>query len=294
MTITTWRPRVTEARIKPEPHTWRQAAVIVPLVAGGLYVVVAVAGAARLPWEGVAAAVGLAGFAVVIAAASVTGNGILAGYAAVCGAVACGWVLYAQLTSPWTISVAFALLGPALFLGAGYPVVHGRHRQAIAEANRRAEEARKAAAARKWPDLLARIGAPGVALAGSVETRAGHTYLLRLPAARDAGTARKLMGMHDVRVARVGPQRLWLPASRAGAALGDADLPHQMAPSRWVRASRCELFRAVGAPGDAARGQDASSLRRHRYGRHRPAGRCLRPPGPQMMGRWPVDPDGEP
>lgn len=66
-------------------------------------------------------------------------------------------------------------------------------------------------------------------------------------AARDAGTARKLMGMHDVRVARVGPQRLWLPASRAGAALGDADLPHQMAPSRWVRASRCELFRAVGA-----------------------------------------------
>ena len=139
MTITTWRPRVTEARIKPEPHTWRQAAVIVPLVAGGLYAVVAVAGAARLPWEGVAAAVGLAGFTVVIAAASVTGNGILAGYAAVCGAVACGWVLYAQLTSPWTISVAFALLGPALFLGAGYPVVHGRHRQAIAEANRRAD-----------------------------------------------------------------------------------------------------------------------------------------------------------
>ena len=30
--------------------------------------------------------------------------------------------------------------------------------------------------------LLARIGAPGVALAGSVETRAGHTYRLRLPA----------------------------------------------------------------------------------------------------------------
>lgn len=111
-------------------------------------------------------------------------------------------------------------------------------------------------------------------------------------AARDAGTARKLMGMHDVRVARVGPQRLWLPASRAGAALGDADLPHQMAPSRWVRASRCELFRAVGAPGDAARGQDASSLRRHLYGRNRPAGRCLPPARAAMMGRWPVDPDG--
>ena len=181
MTITTWRPRVTEARIKPEPHTWRQAALIVPLVVGVLYVVVAVAGATRLPWEGVAAAVGLAAFAVVIAAASVTGNGILAGYAAVCGAVACGWVLYAELTSPWTISVAFALLGPALVLGAGYPVVHGRRRQAIAEANRRAAEARKAAAARKWPDLLARIGAPGITLAGGVETRAGHTYLLRLP-----------------------------------------------------------------------------------------------------------------
>ena len=76
MTITTWRPRVTEARIKPEPRPWRHAAVIVPLVIGGLYAVVAVAGAARLPWEGVAAAVGLAAFAVVIAVASVTGNGV--------------------------------------------------------------------------------------------------------------------------------------------------------------------------------------------------------------------------
>lgn len=182
MTITIWRPRVTEALSKPEPRTWRHAAEIVPLGTGGLYAAVAVAGAARLPWEGVAAAVSLAAFATVIVVASVTGNGVAAGYAAVCGAAASGWVLYAELTSPWTMTAAFALMCPALFLGAGYPVVRGHHQHAIAEAKRRAAEARRAAAARKWPDLLARIGAPGVALAGRVETRAGHTYRLRLPA----------------------------------------------------------------------------------------------------------------
>jgi S-DNA-T family DNA segregation ATPase FtsK/SpoIIIE len=181
MTDTTWRRRVTEARSKPESRTWRQAVVVVPLVIGGLYAAVAVAGAARLPWEDVAAAAGLAAFAAVIAVASVTGNGVAAGYAAVCGAAATGWVLYVKLTSPWTLAAAFALLCPALFLGAGYPVVRRHHDRSIAEAKRRAAEARQAAEARKWPDLLARIGAPGVTLAGSVETRAGHVYRLRLP-----------------------------------------------------------------------------------------------------------------
>ena len=181
MSLTTWRPRVTDARIKPDGRTWRRAAVIVPLVIGGLYAMVAVAGAARLPWEGVAAAAGLAGFAVVIAVASVTASVVLAGYTAACGAVAAGWVLYAELTSPWTITAAFVLLAPALILGACYPVARRRHRRAIAEADRRAAEARQAAEARKWPDLLARVGAPGVTLAGSAETRAGHTYRLRLP-----------------------------------------------------------------------------------------------------------------
>ncbi len=173
---------MTDARNRPEGRTWRHIAVLVPFVIGGLYAVVAIAGAGRLPWEGAAAAAGLAGFAVVIAVASVTASGVLAGYAAVCAAVASGWVLYAELTSPWTITAAFALLGPALILGTGYPVVRSHHKRAIAEAKRRAEEARRAAEARRWPDLLARIGAPGVALAGSVETRAGHTYRLRLPA----------------------------------------------------------------------------------------------------------------
>ena len=50
-------------------------------------------------------------------------------------------------------------------------------------------------------------------------------------------------------------------------------------------ASRCGLS-LFSMPVAVASGRDATSVRRHRQGRHRPAGRCCRRSGPQRWGRW--------
>ncbi len=110
-----------------------------------------------------------------------TGPGAAAGYTLACALAAGGWLIYAASASPrtWIAILAVAVLAPAL--GLLYPALH-RHQQYLAEeARRRAEEARRKADARRWPDLLDRLGHPGISFRGQTETRSGHTIRLGLP-----------------------------------------------------------------------------------------------------------------
>lgn len=172
---------MTSVRSKPEPHHWRHAAEIVPLVTAGLFAAAAAARLLALPWWVTGLVVLAAASAAVLAVASVTGAPAAIGFAAAAAVVATGWVTYAGLSTPWSSAAVLALLVPALFLGVLYPVVRGHHQHAVAEARRMAEHARLAAEARKWPDLFARVGAKGVTVVDSAETRAGHTHRLQLP-----------------------------------------------------------------------------------------------------------------
>jgi hypothetical protein len=125
--------------------------------------------------------------AAVIAAAALipvlarTGPGAAAGYTLACAIAAGGWLVYAATASPrtWIAITAIAVLAPAL--GLLYPAVR-RHQHYLAEeARRRAEEERKKADARKWPDLLDRLGHSGTSFRGQTQTRSGQTITLGLP-----------------------------------------------------------------------------------------------------------------
>jgi hypothetical protein len=125
--------------------------------------------------------------AAVIAAAALipvlahTGPGAAAGYTLACAIAASGWLIYAATASPrtWIAITAIAILAPAL--GLLYPAVR-RHQQYLAEeARRRADEERRKADARKWPDLLDRLGHSGISFRGQTQTRSGQTISLGLP-----------------------------------------------------------------------------------------------------------------
>jgi hypothetical protein len=176
---TTWKPQAVS---KPEPHYWRHAAEVVPLLAGGLFAAVAAARMTGLPWWCVPAAVTGVSGAGVAAAATVTGNLAVTGFAAVAGVTAAGWSLFAMLAGAWSAPGVFGLGVPALFLGVLYPVARGHHQHAVNEAKRRAEAEQQAAEGRKWAGLFAKVGAKGVTVADTQPTRAGHTHRLRLPA----------------------------------------------------------------------------------------------------------------
>ncbi len=128
---------------------------------------------------GVIAAVGAA--AALIPVLARTGPGAAAGYTLSCALAAGGWLVYAAVASPrtWIAVTALAVLPPAL--GLLYPPVRRHERYLAEEARRRAEDARRKAGARKWPDLLERLGHPGISYRGQTETRSGHTIRLGLP-----------------------------------------------------------------------------------------------------------------
>ncbi|MGO9164270.1 MAG: hypothetical protein ACLP7J_26875 [Streptosporangiaceae bacterium] len=155
---------------------------MVPLVTAGLFAVVALGRMLGLPWWAVPSLVLAVAFAGSLAVLSVAGTGVSAGFAAVASGVALGWVAYAAVATPWSEPAVLGLLIPAVFLGLLYPVVRGHHQHAVEEARRQEERARALAEARRWPDLFARVGAKGVTVLDSAETRAGHTLRIGLPA----------------------------------------------------------------------------------------------------------------
>jgi heme exporter protein D len=161
--------------------TLLETPALVPLIAAIVYALGWIANATGAPiWlTGVIAAVAAA--AALIPVLARTGPSAAAGYALACALAAGGWLIYAAAVSPrtWTAITAIALLAPAL--GLLYPAVRRHQRYLAEEARRRAEEERQKAHDRKWPDLLDRLGHPGISFRGQTATRSGHTIRLGLP-----------------------------------------------------------------------------------------------------------------
>jgi heme exporter protein D len=158
-----------------------EIAAFVSLVAAIVYALGWILSATNAPvWlTGVIAAVAAA--AALIPVLARAGPGAAAGYTLACGFAAGAWLIYAAAVSPrtWIAITAIAVLPPAL--GLLYPAVRRHQRYLAAEARRRAEEERLKADARKWPDLLERLGHPGISFRGETVTRSGHTIRLGLP-----------------------------------------------------------------------------------------------------------------
>lgn len=168
----------------PSSRSWGALPEAVALTS---LITVAVAAAGWLI-RAVAAPLWLAGaIAAAAAAAAVitvlarTGPGMAAGYALACALTGGGWLVFLAVTSPRAWLAIVSLAAGAAVLGALYPAVL-RHQARLAhEARRRAEEDRRKAAERRWPDLLDRLGYPGVSFRSQVETRSGQTLRLGLP-----------------------------------------------------------------------------------------------------------------
>jgi hypothetical protein len=118
---------------------------------------------------------------VVVAAVLTTRSWWSAGYASACGVAAAGWLAFAFTSRPVSWPPGVALAVPAAGLIALYPVMRAREHRAAQDALRAAEEAARAKEQRRWPDLIARIGHPGVRFAGQEDTLAGYKVHLRLP-----------------------------------------------------------------------------------------------------------------
>jgi hypothetical protein len=174
-------PPPEKLRSRPDPEHWQHAAEVVPLVACSVFAAAAAARLLHLPWWMLPAGVLAAAVAGLLATAMITAAGIPIAFAAAAGVLTVSWTAHAALTTPWSVASVFTLVIPAVGLGILYPVVRGHHLHALAAARRDAEAARLASEARKWPDLLARLGAKGVTVADTTETRSGHTYRLGLP-----------------------------------------------------------------------------------------------------------------
>jgi hypothetical protein len=163
------------------PLARRRALEIGVPVAIGVYAAGTVLSAFDLP--PLALAVGcLALGAVLVVTALVRGEpGLRTAYRAACGAVAAAWLAVAGTAAPWAWPAAVLL---ALATAAAvwfYPRIIEREHQAREAARRAALVARAQREQRRWPDLLARIGHPGVRFAGREETQAGYLVHLQLP-----------------------------------------------------------------------------------------------------------------
>ncbi len=158
-----------------------ETVALVSLIAAVIYAVGWIIHAAGAPaWlTGVIAAVAAA--AALIPVLAHTGPGAAAGYTLACALAAGGWLMYAAAISPrtWVAITAIAVLAPAL--GLLYPAVRRHQRYLAEEALKRAAEERRKADARKWPDLLDRLGHPGISYRGQTQTRSGQTVRLGLP-----------------------------------------------------------------------------------------------------------------
>jgi hypothetical protein len=102
-------------------------------------------------------------------------------HSAACGAAAAAWLAFAGTLAPWAWPAAALLVAAAAAGMWLYPRIVERENRAQEEARRAALIARAQREQRRWPDLLARIGHPGVRFAGREDTQAGYLVHLQLP-----------------------------------------------------------------------------------------------------------------
>jgi hypothetical protein len=94
-----------------------------------------------------------------------------------------GWARFANLSAaaPW-----LWLAGAAVLLATAYPLITNRQARLIEAGKRYAEQRARLAEQNRWPRLLARIGYPGITMAGREETGSGYVLRLRLPGSGQA------------------------------------------------------------------------------------------------------------
>jgi hypothetical protein len=177
------QPGVTPARRAPlsVSRARRRALEIGLPAAAGVYAAGTALSAFGLP--PLALAVGcLALGAVLVVTALVRGEpGLRTGYAAACGAAAAAWLAVAGTARPWAWSAALLLVAGAAAAVWAYPRIIEREQRADEAAAAAALAARAQREQRRWPELLARIGHPGVRFAGREDTKAGYVVHLQLP-----------------------------------------------------------------------------------------------------------------
>jgi hypothetical protein len=137
--------------------------------------------ALRLPPLALAVGCLALGGLLVVAAVIRAQPGLRAWAAAACGAVAAAWLAFAGASAPFAPAPALALAVAAAAAIRCYPVIIERERRAAQAERAAALAARAQKEQRRWPDLLARIGHPGVRFAGREETLAGYLVHLQLP-----------------------------------------------------------------------------------------------------------------
>jgi hypothetical protein len=164
-----------------EPRARRQALQFGPLITAFVYAAGTLGGAARPPVLAVIVVCSALAGGLVIAAVLTARSLWIAGYASACGIAAAGWLAYAFRSHPVSWTTAVALVVPAAALIVPYPAIRAREHAAALRALRAAQEAAAAKEQRRWPDLIARIGYPGVRFAGQEATLAGYKVHLRLP-----------------------------------------------------------------------------------------------------------------
>jgi hypothetical protein len=158
-----------------------QAFLLGALIAAGVYAAGTLGGAIGLHVLAIVVICSALAGVVVVAAVLGTRSWWSAGYASACGVAASGWLAFAFTSRPVSWPPGVALAVPAAGLIALYPVIRAREHRAAQDALRAAEEAARAREQRRWPDLIARIGHPGVRFAGQEDSLAGYKVHLRLP-----------------------------------------------------------------------------------------------------------------
>ena len=159
----------------------RRALRLGPPLTVVLYAAGTLAGAVRLAPLAVAVCCLALAAGLMLTALLTARNLAISIYGSACAVVAGGWLAYAALAGRWSWPPAVILVVAAAILIPVYPEIRRRQELEAEQARLAAAAAEAAREQRKWPDLLARIGHPGVRFTGREDTQAGYVVHLQLP-----------------------------------------------------------------------------------------------------------------
>lgn len=164
---------------KVERHIWRHAVENAALIVGATYVLAGIDAPVPL-WP--LAVIGVVVSAVVyFTVLETTDSGGLAATVGLAGFAVTGWLIYAHQTTPWSFPAGLALALGAFVLTPLAVVSFSRHVAAVEAAEAQAQAAKERAELAKWTGLLERLGAPGLTTIEVIENRSGRSVHFRLP-----------------------------------------------------------------------------------------------------------------
>jgi hypothetical protein len=179
-----WRisdPAVVTAPPRQARPARRQALAVGLPVTALAYLAGSLAATARLAPLAVAIGCLALATAAALTALLTARSALLAGYRSACGVLLAAWLGFAASCAAWSPAPAAVLAVLAAAAIGAYPRIRAREDLAAERARQAELDAAAAQQQRKWPDLLARIGHPGIRFAGREPTMAGYLVHLRLP-----------------------------------------------------------------------------------------------------------------